>query len=68
MKHFLIITNEFKDKGLVFTGKIRRYIEARGGSCQCYSSTGDDARHAAPDSAGIRRRWHIDPCSGKAGG
>lgn len=53
MNHFLIITNEFKDKGLVFTGKIRRYIEARGGSCQCYSSTGDDARHAAPDSADI---------------
>ena len=53
MKHFLIITNEFKDTGLVFTGKIRRYIEARGGSCQCYSSTGDDARHAAPDSADI---------------
>ncbi len=53
MKHFLIITNEFKDKGLVFTEKIRRYIEARGGSCQCYSSTGDDARHAAPDSADI---------------
>ena len=53
MNHFLIITNEFKDKGLVFTEKIRRYIEARGGSCQCYSSTGDDARHAAPDSADI---------------
>lgn len=53
MKHFLIITNEFKDKGLVFTEKIQRYIEARGGSCQCYSSTGDDARHAAPDSADI---------------
>ena len=53
MKHFLIITNEFKDKGLVFTEKIRRYIEARGGSCQCYSSTGDDARHAAPDAADI---------------
>lgn len=53
MKHFLIITNEFKDKGLVFTEKIRRYIEARGGNCQCYSSTGDDARHAAPDSADI---------------
>lgn len=53
MKHFLIITNEYKDKGLVFTGKIRSYIEAKGGSCQCYSSTGDDARHAAPDSADI---------------
>ena len=53
MKHFLIITNEFKDKGLVFTEKIRRYIEARGGCCQCYSSTGDDAKHAAPDSADI---------------
>lgn len=53
MNHFLIITNEFKDKGLVFTEKIRRYIEARGGSCQCYSSTGDDARHAAPDSPDI---------------
>ena len=55
MNHFLIITNEFKDKGLVFTEKIRRYIEARGGSCQCYSSTGDDARHAAPDSADMVR-------------
>ena len=53
MNHFLIITNEFKDKGLVFTEMIRRYIEASGGSCQCYSSTGDDARHAAPDSADI---------------
>ena len=48
MKHFLIITNAFKDKNLKLTNEIKGYIEKKGGSCQCFTSTGDDAKHAAP--------------------
>ena len=53
MKHFLIITNLFKDKNLKLTNAIKEYIEKKGGSCQCFTSTGDDAKHAAPEADAI---------------
>lgn len=49
MKHFLIITNAFKDEKLKLTNEIKKYIEQKGGSCQYFVSTGDDAVHAAPE-------------------
>lgn len=53
MRHFLIITNAYKDKDLNLTEQIKRYIESKGGDCQCFISTGDDAKHAAPESENI---------------
>lgn len=53
MKHFLIITNAFKDKNLKLTNEIKGYIEKKGGNCQCFTSTGDDAKHAAPEADAI---------------
>ena len=53
MKHFLIITNSFKDKNLKLTNEIKEYIEKKGVSCQCFTSTGDDAKHAAPEADAI---------------
>lgn len=53
MKHFLIITNSFKDKNLKLTNEIKEYIEKKGGNCQCFTSTGDDAKHAAPEADAI---------------
>ena len=53
MKHFLIITNAFKDKNLKLTNEIKGYIEKKGGSCQCFTSTGDDAKHAAPEADAV---------------
>ena len=34
MKHFLIITNAFKDKNLKLTNEIKGYIEKKGGMMQ----------------------------------
>ena len=60
MKHFLIITNAFKDKNLKLTNEIKGYIEKKGGSCQCFTSTGDDAKHAAPEAdAGLHRTSRV---------
>lgn len=53
MKHFLIITNLFKDKDLVLTNKIQKYIEQKGGTCRSFTSMGDDAKHAAPEAGDI---------------
>ena len=53
MKHFLIITNAFKDKNLKLTNEIKKYIEAKGGTCSCYINRGDDAAYAAPDEENI---------------
>ena len=36
MKHFLIITNAFKDKNLKLTNEIKGYIEKKGGSLYRY--------------------------------
>lgn len=53
MKHFLIITNSFKDAGLELTGKIKKYIEAKGGSVVSFISTGEETEKAAPDRKNI---------------
>lgn len=53
MKHFLIITNSFKDVGLELTGKIKKYIEAKGGSVVSFISTGEETEKAAPDRKNI---------------
>lgn len=53
MRHFLIITNSFKDKNLKLTNEIKAYIKEKGGTCQCFVSTGDDAKHAAPEADAI---------------
>ncbi len=49
MKHFLTITNVYKDKDLRVTKKIQDYICKKGGTCECFVSTGEDAKHAAPE-------------------
>ncbi len=46
MKHFLIITNSFKDTNLKLTGQICRYIRKKGGSCSYYTCNGEG--EAAP--------------------
>lgn len=48
MKNFLIITNSYKDAGLELTGKVKDYIEERGGCCTCFKSTGEETEQAAP--------------------
>ena len=48
MKHFLIITNTYKDVGLKLTNELSAYIEKNGGtSCQ-FCSTGETLEGAAP--------------------
>ena len=49
----MIITNSFKDKNLKLTNEIKAYIKEKGGTCQCFVSTGDDAKHAAPEADAI---------------
>lgn len=53
MKHFLIITNSFKDAGLELTGKLKQYIEERGGSAVSFVSNGEEAEKAAPKETEI---------------
>ncbi|MDD6307496.1 MAG: NAD(+)/NADH kinase [Clostridiales bacterium] len=53
MKHFLIITNSFKDAGLELTGKLKKYIEIKGGSAISFISTGEEAEKAAPKNEEI---------------
>lgn len=48
MKNFLIITNSYKDAGLELTGKVKDYIEEKGGCCTCFKSTGEETEQAAP--------------------
>lgn len=48
MKHFLMITNMHKDAGRKLTEALSGYIRAKGGSCQCFLSTGENASEAAP--------------------
>ena len=38
---------------LKLTNEIKGYIEKKGGSCQCFTSTGDDAKHAAPEADAV---------------
>lgn len=53
MRHFLIITNSFKDAGLQLTEKIKTHIEAKGGSARIFVSTGEDAENTALREADI---------------
>lgn len=53
MKHFLIITNSFKDKNLKLTKEIKAYIEEKGGSCIFFTSTGEEPKNAAPEAVDI---------------
>ena len=48
MKHFLIITNAYKDAELKLTNALAAYIETKGGSSQCFVSNGEDVQTAAP--------------------
>ena len=71
MKHFLLITNSFKDEGLTLTKKLKLYIKEKGGSALIFVSNGEEANKAAPkeseipeetECSGIRWRWNPDPC------
>ena len=42
MKHFFIITNSYKDKGLMLTKSMQDYIETKGGQCGYYVSRGEE--------------------------
>lgn len=53
MKHFLIITNTYKDTELRLTKALMDYIESRGGTCRSFLSTGETAEHAAPKAEEI---------------
>lgn len=53
MKHFLIITNTYKDAGGKLTGALSEYILKKGGTCQCFFSTGETLEEAAPEAAEI---------------
>lgn len=48
MKHFLIITNTYKDTGLRLTDGLSAYIREHGGTCHCFCSAGEDLTEAAP--------------------
>lgn len=53
MKHFLIITNSYKDKDLKLTKEIKKYIEEKGGTCDYFASSGQDPKDAAPEKEDI---------------
>jgi NAD+ kinase len=53
MRHFLIITNIYKDKNRRLTDEIAGYITERGGSCVTYMSAGESIADAAPDISDI---------------
>lgn len=53
MKHFLLITNSFKDEGLTLTKKLKLYIEEKGGSALIFVSNGEEANKAAPKESEI---------------
>ena len=48
VKRFLLITNIHKDKERKLTGRLKNYIEMRGGSCTCFYSSGERVEDAAP--------------------
>jgi NAD+ kinase len=53
MRHFLTITNIYKDKDLALTSQIASYITERGGSCITYKSKGENITDAAPEPSAI---------------
>ncbi len=53
MRHFLIITNTYKDTDHALTRKISDYIRRKGGTDSCFYSTGETLAAAAPMPAEI---------------
>ena len=48
MRHFLIITNTYKDEGGKLTESLCAYIRGKGGACDSFFSTGESLSAAAP--------------------
>lgn len=48
MRHFLIITNTYKDEGGKLTQTLAAYIREKGGTCDSFFSTGESLLAAAP--------------------
>ena len=48
MRHFLIITNTYKDENGRLTGELVAYIRKKGGECDCFYSDGESKSEAAP--------------------
>ena len=48
MRHFLIITNTYKDENGRLTGELASYIRKKGGECDCFYSDGESKSEAAP--------------------
>lgn len=48
MRHFLMITNIYKDAKLKLTDEIKAYIEKKGGTCVCITGTGEETGDTAP--------------------
>lgn len=53
MKNFLLITNIHKDENLRLSKALKAYIEEKGGSCNCYQSSGEDPKDACPKGEDI---------------
>lgn len=53
MKHFLMITNTYKDEGHRLTDALAAYIREKGGTCHCFFSGGETLIEAAPDHKDI---------------
>ena len=47
MRHFLIITNTYKDENGRLTGELAAYIRKKGGECDCFYSDGESKSEAA---------------------
>lgn len=48
MRHFLIITNTYKDEGGKLTESLCAYIRGKGGTCDSFFSAGENLSAAAP--------------------
>ncbi len=48
MRHFLLITNRYKDEGLKVTGEVEGYLRARGAAADRFVSEGESLSMAAP--------------------
>lgn len=48
MRHFLIITNTYKDENGRLTGELAAYIRKKDGECDCFYSDGERKSEAAP--------------------
>ena len=53
MKHFLMITNTYKDEGHRLTDELAACIREKGGICHCFISSGETLVEAAPDHKDI---------------